>query len=308
MSLHLDHKTLGAGAAQPTPLHVEPGGGLPQPIPPGRPPSRLGAIARTGLQTSAVFSLIVFGVGFVVERAAPYPWKPSTMLGAYGGNQEAAHVLTAIDAERAKIAVQQGEAARAQEEVISVQAANERATRAYDALFQRGTAQAQAWAHAATQALVMDFQTRAAVLAQGKGDVSSMKDTLSALCDVGKLFLQTPDCGDALRGSAKGDRDAMSDELIANFKRQSAAIAAALRDWSQGLPDPAALMAAQAQAVNQAMQAAPRLPVPPSPVYRSVPAAALVPEPAPTPVRRKPTIAEELEHADGLSIFMPPEN
>jgi hypothetical protein len=201
------------------------------------------------------------------ERAAPYSWKPSTLLGSYGGNSEAAHLLTGIQAQRAVFAMQQEETARAQQEVVVMQATNERFNRAYDALFQRGTAMAQQWAAGATQALVLDFQTRAQVLHEGMGGVSSSKDSLAFLCDFGTVLFQTPACGDALRGSARQDRDSMSTELVANYKRQSLAIAQSLHDWNAGLPDPAELMVMEAAALKQATQPAPRQPVPPSPVY-----------------------------------------
>lgn len=262
MSLHLDHATLGTGAAQS--LGQRPN--LPQvPPPPERRP-RWGGLAKTGIQASAVLGVLVFVFGFILERAAPYPWKPSTMLGAYGGNIESAQLLTAIDAKRAEVAMQQQEAARAQQEVIALQAANERATRAYDALFQRGTALAQQWGQGAQQTLLLDAQMRIKGL-ESRAEVAGAKDTLAFVCDLGAIFLQTPDCGNQVRASAESDRSAISAEIVNNYRKQSAAIATSLRDWAMGLPDPAELHIIQADAARIAISAAQRAPVPISPVY-----------------------------------------
>lgn len=263
MSIHLDPATL--GTMQP----VSPAQ-LPQVQPMPKPRRSLrslaGGIARTGLQTSAVLAGLLFLTLFVAERTAAYAWKPSTMLGAYGGNQEYAHITTALDAKRAEFAMQQEEWARAQQELASVQAANERGTRAYDALFQRGTMLAQQWAEGAKQALLLDASAKIEGL-RGRAEVSSTKDKAAMFCDLGAILFKTPACGDALRQSAQSDRDAMTAEIIGNYKAQSLVIATSLRDWAQGMPDPAELMARQVAAYNQTLQAAPRPAPPPSPVY-----------------------------------------
>ena len=264
MSLQLDHKSLGST------VPIGQGSNLPVPPPPKRPPSawaRAAGLLWMLFRTSAVVSMIGTVVLLGAERLAPYPWKPSTMVGAFGGNQESAHLLSAIAAKRAEVAMQAEEQARAQQEVVSLQAANERVGQAYAALYQRGVAMATAWAQAATQALLLDTQTRAAVLKEGRGDVSSSKDQLGFAADILQLFMGGPSYGDALRQSARADRDSVSDELIANYRKQSAAIAASLQDWGQGLPDPATVMAATVRPQDQTVRAAPRLPVPPSPVY-----------------------------------------
>ena len=255
MSIHLDHQSLGTqGLARP--LTAVPA--APTPI---RPSFK--RKAWTAVKTSTVV-----GVGLVVgaiaaERLAPIEWRPSTFIGAFAGREEAARILTAIEAKRAEVAMQQEEAARAQQEVIVIQANNERVTRAYDALFQRGNLLAQQWADGAKHILMLDTQNKLRAL-EGRAEVSATKDKVAMWCDLAGLLVPNVTCGDDLRRSAYNDRSAMSAEIIANYKRQSALIASSLQDWAQGLPDPAQVVAYKHK-IEQ-LHPTPRAPIPPAPL------------------------------------------
>lgn len=258
MSIHLDPETLGrVSAPQPSPS-----------VPVVAAPP-VGVARRTGRAALSLVKLSTLAVplllvgAFLLERFAPIDWRPSSWLGGFGGRRDAAHVLTAIEARRAEAAVLNEEQARAQQEIIALQAANERVSTAYRALYDRGSAQAQAWAAAAKEALLLETQNRVASL-KGRTGNSSMKDTVAMFCDLGALVSPDITCGDPLRESAKAERDAMTAEIVANFQRQSLVIAASLKDWSQGLPDPAELVAAQHRV--GAVTAAPRAPTPPAPL------------------------------------------
>ena len=264
MSVHLDPETLGAGVLQPVPttsLHQvaqHPSGG-----------NRSGALRKTASLTGTIFKTSAVVGGLVVltvlcaERLAPLPWRPSTWLGAFAGRQDAAQILTAIEARRAEFAMQKEEEARAQQEVMALQADNQRVTDAYKALFDRGNLQAQTWAAGAKEALVMETQSRIAAL-RGRSGVSSTKDSFAMLCDLGKVFSPDITCGDDLRQSARVDRDAMTSEIVGNFKAQSLVIAQSLNDWAQGLPDPAQLVAMKSKVDR--LHPLPRAAVPPPPI------------------------------------------
>jgi len=83
-------------------------------------------------------------------------------------------------------------------------------------------------------------------------------------CDLGKIFSPDINCGDDLRRSARVDRDAMTAEIVGNFRAQSLVIAQSLNDWSQGLPDPAQLVAFKSKVDR--LRPLPRAPVPPPPI------------------------------------------
>ncbi len=258
MSIHLDHQTLGTGV-----LHAQP---VALPVPVQRKLSKTRTALRAVvavLTTSTVVVIMLIGVVLAAERLAPLAWRPSTLLGAFGGRQEAAQILTAIEAKRAEVGMQQEEAARAQQEVIVIQANNDRVTRAYEALYQRGNMLAQQWAEGAKQTLILDTQAKMQAL-QGRAGVASTKDHFAMWCDLGNLFSPDIRCGDALRNSARADREAISEEIIGNFKAKSLLIATSLQDWAQGLPDPAQVVAYK-NSIEQ-LHPVPRLPVPPAPI------------------------------------------
>lgn len=273
MSVHLDPETLGAGVLQAMPS-TSPGAPLgtsPHQVVPhhpsgGHPPGAIRKVA-SGVGTFFRTSFVV-GVSFIVgvvvlERFGPIEWRPSTWLGAFAGRQDAAQILTAIEARRAEFAMQKEEEARAQQEVAALQADNQRVTDAYKAQFDRGTAMAQTWAAGAKEALVLETQSRIAAL-KGMSGVSSTKDSVAMFCDLGKLLSPDIDCGDQLRASARHDRDAMTAEIVGNFRAQSVVIAQSLRDWSLGLPDPAELVAMKAKLDR--LHPLPRAAVPPPPI------------------------------------------
>lgn len=273
MSIHLQQTrpTLGGVAPSPAPMaSVHPL----QPMAATAPPRRfavgkaLAGVFKTGLRASAVAVVVLFGTLFVVERFAAPEWKPSALIGTFGGNQEYAHTLASLDAHRAKVAVEQQEAARAQQEINALVAANQRVTEAYSALYQRGNLMAQAWANAAQQQLGLAMQARLEGL-RGQVSNAGAKDRFAMLCEGLAIFMReaSPYCTQ-LRDSAREDRASVEADIDAAFTRQSAFIATKLRTWSNGLPDPAELMAQRAAAQEQALQAAPRAPVPPMPVPR----------------------------------------
>ena len=271
MSVHLDPETLGAGVLQAVPA-ASPYQVVPHPSSGGRPPGALRKVARgvgTFFRTSFVIgaSLIV-GV-LALERFGPVELRPSTWLGVFAGRKDAAQILTAIEARRAEFAMQKEEEARAQQEIAALQADNQRVTDAYKAQFDRGTAMAQTWAAGAKEALVLETQSRIAAL-KGMSGVSSTKDSVAMWCDLGKVFSPDIDCGDKLRQSARYDRDAMTAEIVGNFRAQSVVIAQSLRDWSSGLPDPAELVAMKSKVDR--LHPLPRALVPPPPIpERSTP-------------------------------------
>ena len=265
MSVHLDPETLGAGVLQPLPA-ASPHQVASHPPSGGRPRGVLRKVAH-GVGTIFRVSLLVglstsLGV-IALERFAPIEWRPSTWLGTFAGRHDAAQILTAIEARRAEFAMQKEEEARAQQEVMALQADNQRVTDAYKAQFDRGTAMAQTWAAGAKEALVLETQSRIGAL-RGRAGVSSTKDNVAMLCDLGKFFSPDIDCGDGLRASARVDRDDMTAEITANFKAQSIVIAQSLRDWSLGLPDPAELVAMKSKVDR--LHPLPRAAVPPPPI------------------------------------------
>jgi len=93
-----------------------------------------GTIFRTSFFVGV--SLVV-GV-LALERLAPIEWRPSTWLGTWAGRNDAAQILTAIEARRAEFAMQKEEESRAQQEIAALQADNQRVTDAYKGLC-RGT-------------------------------------------------------------------------------------------------------------------------------------------------------------------------
>lgn len=266
MSIHLHTRP----QLQPQGPAISPPAAQVHPMPlaaPARPPFIRRALV-TGAQTSLVVGVLLFGTMFAMERLAPERWKPSTMLGAFGGNQEYAHIATSLEAKRAEAAALQQEIARAQQEIIAVQAANDRVTKAYEALYQRGNLMAQQWAQGAVQALLVTLETKRTTL-EGKRNNAEVMDKLALMCS-GLAHLWWPQIREkcqALRDGAQAERDEVEDELAGTYKRQSAAIAASLRGWSQGLPDPAEMVVLQATARDMALQAAPRPAPPPSPIY-----------------------------------------
>jgi len=265
MSIHLDHQTLGNGSLQAGPAH-------PVPVKPDLP--RLSPVARVVrgtfvmLSSTAVVGVLVIGGVVAAEHFAPTDWRPSTLLGAFGGRKESAQMLASLDAARAMTAMQKQEEARALQEVEVLRANNERVTQAYGQLYQRGTVLAQQWGAAATDTLKMNTMAKVEGL-RGTFENSATKDRLGMWCDGFDILMQLggsrpSGCGDQLRASAANDRANAQAEIIRDFKSQSALIATSLRDWAQGLPDPAEVVAYQNR-IGQTVPTA-RAPVPPAPL------------------------------------------
>lgn len=266
MSIFLDRETLGASALSPGQL---------SPLPPEPPRPRLlktftaaAKVVGFVLLSSSVFLGICL---LLAERFAPEDWRPSTLLGAFGGRQQAAAVLSAIDAKRAEAAVIAEEQARGQQAVIALQADNDRVTKAYEALYQRGNALAQEWARGANQILSLNAQARIEWL-RNRGEVSGIKDKLAMGCDFVSLFTSQIDCGDQLRASAYRDRQAMSEEIIRDYEEKVRRVVQASRSWAEGLYDPAQVVADLHRITR--LHPLPPLDAPPKPYTSAAPAAA----------------------------------
>lgn len=236
--------------------------------------STVGRILTTGIAVS-ILSLAVVGTA---EHFAPMAWRPSTLLGAFGGREDSAKILASLDAARAMHAMQQQEAQRALQETAVVQANNQRISEAYSSLYQRGNMYAQSWANSAQNALQATLNLRMASL-EGMATVSGKKHELGFWADGLDFLLEASGnrslgLGDQLRSSARRDREAAEAELMAGFQRQSAIVATSLRDWAQGLPDPAQVVAFQNK-IGQSVPAA-REAVPPA-LLPTVPVAAMKP-------------------------------
>jgi hypothetical protein len=142
MSLLIDHQTLGADV-------VEQSARLPQETPPKPPKLRPSRPLSSLVKVSTLTGLGFFLVLFVAEHTAPSPWKPSTVIGAFGGNEKSAQMLASLEADRALVAMQEQEKARALQEAEILRANQERLTRAYQAEYDRGTELIKAGAAAA---------------------------------------------------------------------------------------------------------------------------------------------------------------
>ena len=255
MSIFLDRETLGASALSSGPL---------SPMPPERPrsPGTFSGAAKSigaGLVGSGIFLLLCL---VLAERFAPEEWRPSTLLGGFDGRRQAAAVLSAIDAKRAETAVIAEEQGRVQQATIALQADNDRVTKAYEALYQRGNALAQEWARGANQILALNAQHRMRAL-DGRAEVSSDKDKWAKWCDFASLFSTQIDCGDQLRASAYRDRQAMSEEIIRDYEDKAKRVAVAARSWAEGLYDPAQVVADLNRITK--LHPLPTPPVPPAP-------------------------------------------
>lgn len=270
MSIHLDPETLGARQEPSfTPTITASPLDASESVPAATPKKAPKAWQRAGQLLAVSMKSVLFTgatlvvVFFLAERYGSPSWKPSSMIGAFGGNQYAAHVLTSIEAARATATVQAQEAERARQETIVIQAQNDRVTRAYEALFQRGNMLAQAWADSAKQTLIMSTEIKMQGL-KGKMGVSNTKENLAMWCDLGSLFSPDITCGDNLRSSARNDRDMASNEIMENFKTQSAFIVQTYKAWAEGLPDPASVVAYKAN--FDRLYPVPAAPIPAPPI------------------------------------------
>mgnify|MGYP000847001873 FL=1 len=260
MSIHLDPDTLGAGVQHATPAAP------PMPTNPHLPiatqTGRIFSPIKTILTSAFVWGILLIFFLMGAERFAAADWKPSAIIGAFGGNQEAAHILTALEAQRALIAAQQQETARAQQQTIVVQAENERVTKAYEALYQRGNMMAQAWANNTAQILQTEMQADLRGL-EGRMGVSRTKDSFAMWCDLGAVFSPDITCGDQLRESAANDRSAVRNEIMQSYKQKMAEAMETYKTWSEGLPDPAQMVAYKAKFDHLLPQDAAPTPAPP---------------------------------------------
>lgn len=257
MSLLIDHQTLGADALSPAP-------GLPQPAsppPPKRRPSRpLSSLVKGSFVTGIVFFLALF----VAEHAAPSPWKPSTLIGAFGGKEKAAEMLASLEAARALVAMQEQEKGRALQETEILRANQERLTRAYQAEYERGTELIKAGAAAAQQALQHITMARLEGL-RGKAENANMADRAGMLCSFLELLSGNSVCSEQAHAYAAAQRADAQAEIIASFKRANAELSHIALTWAEGLPDPMHLIEQAARQGPPIFTVPPRSPIPPRP-------------------------------------------
>lgn len=263
MSLMIDSKTLGVEATE------QAASRLPVEQPPPRP-----VRTRRGRVGSMVKVSMITGVGcvgalFAAEHLGPPEWKPSTMIGAFGGKEQTAQILASLEAARAMTAMQEEEKARALQEVEVLRANQDRLTRAYQAEFDRGTELIRAGAAAAQEVLRASTMAKMKALS-GKASTANQADVFAGLCTLGAALFQTPDCSRDASNYAAVQRSEIQTEIIEGWKQAQGQINQIARSWADGLPDPLDLIA-KAQAQGQAFTPKPRAPVPPRPDLGPVP-------------------------------------
>lgn len=247
MSVHLDPENLGKGELRSSiPSHNHKTQAVTLDAKPAiRRRLGVGAILGIFIKSGVMLPAFMMVVAVGAEHFAASEWKPSSMIGAFGGNKQSAEVLTAIEAQRALFAAQETEKARAQQLITATQAENERVTRAYQALYERANMMATTWAETAKETLALTMRSRYDGL-RGQLANSYTKDRLAMGCDFFSMFDPSITCGDTLRESAYNDREAAVREITASYKRQLEEISATYAAWSQGVPDPATVVAYKA--------------------------------------------------------------
>jgi hypothetical protein len=256
MSLMIDHQTLGAEALEQTPRSSPESA----PRPPAPPPSRpLFSFVKLSTVTVVVFFLTLV----IAEHAAPSQWRPSTVIGAFGGKEKTAEMLASLDADRALVAMQEQEKARAMQEIELFRANQDRLTRAYQAEYDRGTELIRAGAMAAQEILRASTMAKIEAL-RGKAENSNLADRIGAACSFLEMLSGNSVCSQEAHSYAAVQRGDMQAEIIGAWKRSQGEIIQIARSWADGLPDPLHLIQ---QAQSQA------------------PASFTVPPRAPTPLR-----------------------
>jgi hypothetical protein len=239
---------------------------LPQEPPPiGRLKRRPASLAKL----SAFAGIGFFVLLFAAEHTAATPWRPSTMIGAFGGKEKTAEMMASLEAARALTAMQEQEKARAQQEVEVLRANQDRLTRAYQAEYDRGTELIRAGAAAAQEVLKASTMAKVHAL-QGKMANANLGNQASMWCKLMGLF-GGPDCSEATESYAADQRASIQREIIGGWKEANAEISQLARTWADGLPDPLELID-QAKRQGQPFNPLPRAPAPPRPDLAQPPA------------------------------------
>jgi regulator of replication initiation timing len=229
---------------------------------------------------------IVFGA---LERFAPLDYKPSSFVGAAGGNAELHHMaqaLPGIQAQAAALAQENArleqEKTRAQAELAQVQAeAQSRSAQEaeitkgmvqnvvnyYSAIYQRGNVMSQATASMMTEAA----STRSNLVAGMNGGRVAMASLLDLGAGIAS-FMGDDDAVYRLQASRQAIATATVNEYEDHLRRALPAID--VSGWAKGLPTPEELQAQlTAMVVQPRVQVMPPVHVepranPPSPLYR----------------------------------------
>lgn len=257
MSLLIDHQTLGADV-------VEQATRLPQEAPPKPPKLRPSRPLSSFVKISTLTGLGFFVILFAAEHAAPSPWKPSTVIGAFGGKEKYAQMLASLEADRALVAMQEQEKGRALQETEILRANQERLTRAYQAEYDRGTELIKAGA-AATQQLLQSVTKARLDGLSGKAENANMADRAGMFCSLVELFSGNSVCSQQAHAYAAGQRGDAQAEIIGSWKRANAELSHIAMTWAEGLPDPLQLIEQAGRQGPQNLTVPPRSPIPPRP-------------------------------------------
>ena len=257
MSLLIDHQTLGADV-------VEQSARLPQETPPKPPKLRPSRPLSSLVKVSTLSGLGFFVVLFAAEHAAPSPWKPSTVIGAFGGNEKSAQMLASLEADRALVAMQEQEKGRALQETEILRANQERLTRAYQAEYDRGTELIKAGA-AAAQTLLQNVTKARLDGLTGKAENANMADRAGMFCSLIEMLSGNSVCSEQAHTYAAGQRGDAQAEIIGSWKRANAELSHIALTWAEGLPDPLQLIQQAARQGGPTFTVPPRSPTPPRP-------------------------------------------
>lgn len=221
---------------------------------------------------------VALGVLFLLERAGPTDYKPSTLIGGFTGHEEATRLRTQLASYQATEAAKNEEIGRMQKEVQDFREQTVRVTEAYKALYQRATNMAQVAAQTEQQFL-MKRQEMVARTQEGNILVSQLADIFGA----GALLMGNKDTAKSALQFGQAAREssvAAYDKAMRDGLSTSSGIFA---NWQTGLPD--------INAVNQMVQAdrttplrtEPRAapPLPPSPYQSPMQRATATPQAAP---------------------------
>jgi len=257
MSLLIDHQTLGADV-------VEQSARLPQETPPKPPKLRPSRPLSSFVKVSTLSGLAFFFVLFAAEHAAPSPWKPSTVIGAFGGNEKSAQMLASLEADRSLVAMQEQEKGRALQEVEILRANQERLTRAYQAEYDRGTELIKAGA-AAAQTLLQNVTKARLDGLTGKAENANMADRAGMFCSFLEMLSGNSVCSQQAHTYAAGQRGDAQAEIIGSWKRANAELSHIALTWAEGLPDPLQLIEQAARQSSPNFTVPPLSPTPPRP-------------------------------------------
>lgn len=257
MSLLIDHDTLGAQV-------LEQAASPPQEAPPKPPPQRSSRAPASFIKISTLAGLGFLLTLFAAEHAAPSQWKPSTVIGAFGGKEKTAEMLASLDADRALVAMQEQERSRAQQEVEVMRANQARLTLAYQVEYERGSELIKAGANATLQLLQSVTVARLDGL-KGKAQNANTADRAGFVCSLFEALSGDSLCSQDAYNYASTQRGDAQAEIIAAWKQANAELSHIARTWAEGLPDPLEFIEIANRQASQPFTVPPRAPVPPRP-------------------------------------------